>query len=42
MLYDSGRTSVLVPAAAVATNQFVAFANGFDKKAWIATVKAMR
>jgi len=42
MLYDSGRTSVLVPATAVATNQFVAFANGFDKKAWVAEVKRMR
>jgi len=34
-------TSALVPAAAIVTNQFIAFANDFDKKAWIAQVKAM-
>jgi NitT/TauT family transport system substrate-binding protein len=42
LLYDMGRTSVLVPASAVATNQFIAYANDFDKKAWIAEVKRMR
>jgi NitT/TauT family transport system substrate-binding protein len=32
----------VVPASAVATNEFVAYANDFDKKAWIAQVKAMK
>jgi NitT/TauT family transport system substrate-binding protein len=39
---DSGRTPALVPAAALVTNQFIPFANNFDRKAWIAEVKKMR
>ncbi len=39
---DGGITSTLVPAADIVTNQFVAYANNFDKKAWIAEVKRMR
>jgi len=38
---NSGLTSALVPAAAIVTNQFIAYANDFDKKAWIAQVKAL-
>jgi NitT/TauT family transport system substrate-binding protein len=41
-LFEMGRTTVLVPAPAVATNQFIPYANDFDKKAWIAEVKRMR
>jgi ABC-type nitrate/sulfonate/bicarbonate transport system substrate-binding protein len=40
--YDTGLTSSLVPADAIVTNRFVAYANDFDKKAWIAEVKGMR
>ena len=40
--YNAGLTSTLVPAAAVVTNQFIPYANDFDRKAWIADVKAMR
>jgi NitT/TauT family transport system substrate-binding protein len=39
---DLGLTSSLVPAGDIVTNQFVAYANDFDKKAWIANVKHMR
>jgi NitT/TauT family transport system substrate-binding protein len=39
---NAGLTPALVPAAAVITNQFIPYANGFDKKAWIAEVRAMR
>jgi NitT/TauT family transport system substrate-binding protein len=39
---DTGLTGTLVPAGAIVTNQFVAYANDFDKKAWIADVKRMR
>jgi hypothetical protein len=39
---DLGLTSALVPAQEIVTNQFVAYANDFDKKAWIAEVKRMR
>jgi NitT/TauT family transport system substrate-binding protein len=42
LLYEDGITATLVPAAAVATNQFIAYANDFDKNAWIAQVKRMR
>jgi hypothetical protein len=42
MLYNSGLAVPLVPAAAVVTNQFVAFANDFDHKAWVAEVRKMR
>lgn len=40
-LHDTGWTSTLVPAASIVTNQFIAYANDFDKKAWIAEVKRM-
>ena len=39
---DSGRTPALVPAAAIVTNQFIPFANDFDRKAWLAEVKKMK
>jgi hypothetical protein len=39
-LYDAGLTHVVVPAASVVTNQFIAYANNFDKKAFIAWAKA--
>ncbi len=42
LLYDTGWTTTLVPAEATVTNQFIAYANDFDKKAWIAEVKRMR
>ncbi len=42
LLYNDGLTSTLVPASAVVTNQFITYANDFDKKAWIAEVKRMR
>jgi NitT/TauT family transport system substrate-binding protein len=37
----SGQTTQLVPAAAIATNEFIAYANDFDKNAFIARVKQM-
>jgi hypothetical protein len=40
--YSAGLTSALVPASAIITNQFIATANNFDHKAWIAEVKRMR
>jgi NitT/TauT family transport system substrate-binding protein len=40
-IYDAGVTKSLVPAAAIVTNQFIAYANDFNKKAWIAEVRAM-
>jgi NitT/TauT family transport system substrate-binding protein len=40
-MYDNGMTSIRVPAAAIATNQFIAYANDFDHKAFIARVRAM-
>jgi NitT/TauT family transport system substrate-binding protein len=40
-MYDNGLTTVRVPAADVATNQFIDYANDFDHKAFIAQVKAM-
>jgi NitT/TauT family transport system substrate-binding protein len=40
--YDAGLTSTLVPASAIVTNQFIPFANDFDKKAWIAEVRRMQ
>jgi ABC-type nitrate/sulfonate/bicarbonate transport system substrate-binding protein len=42
LLYDDGLARTIVPASAIVTNQFIAFANGFDRKAWIAAVKRMR
>jgi ABC-type nitrate/sulfonate/bicarbonate transport system substrate-binding protein len=41
-LHDYGMTSTVVPAGAVVTNQFVAYANDFDHRAVIALAKAMR
>jgi ABC-type nitrate/sulfonate/bicarbonate transport system substrate-binding protein len=41
-MYDNGLTSLLVPAQAVVTNQFIAYANDFDHQAFIARAKAMR
>jgi NitT/TauT family transport system substrate-binding protein len=41
-LYNAGLTSTLVPASAVVTNQFIPYANDFDKNAWIAAVRKMR
>jgi NitT/TauT family transport system substrate-binding protein len=40
-LATNGYTSQVVPAAAVVTNQFIAYANDFDHKAFIARVKRM-
>jgi NitT/TauT family transport system substrate-binding protein len=42
MLYADGLTPALVPAKDIVADQFVAYANDFDKKAWIAEVKRMR
>ena len=39
-LYDAGLTKGIVPADAIVTNQFVAFANDFDHQAVIAQAKA--
>ena len=41
-MYNSGLTKALVPASAVATDQFTAFANDFDRKAVVAQAKATR
>jgi NitT/TauT family transport system substrate-binding protein len=41
-MYDAGLTHVLVPATAVVTNQFIDFANAFDRRAVIARAKAAR
>jgi NitT/TauT family transport system substrate-binding protein len=40
-MYDNAMTSIRVPATAIATNQFIDFANDFDRAAFIAKVKAM-
>jgi NitT/TauT family transport system substrate-binding protein len=42
VMFDNGRTKVLVPAAAVATDQFITYANDFDHRAFVAQAKAMR
>jgi NitT/TauT family transport system substrate-binding protein len=39
---DNGMTTHQVPASALVTNQFIAFANDFDHKAFIAQAKAMK
>jgi hypothetical protein len=39
---ENGLTKTVVPVAAVLTNQFIAYANDFDHKAFVARVKAMR
>jgi hypothetical protein len=41
MLQD-GLAHVLVPANELVTNQFIAYANDFDKKAFIAWAKAQK
>jgi NitT/TauT family transport system substrate-binding protein len=41
-LYNAGLTKDVVPADAIVTNQFVAFANDFDHRAVIAQAKAAR
>ena len=41
-LFDRGKVSAIVPASALVTNQFVAYANDFDRKAFIAHVKTIR
>jgi len=38
---SNGQTQGVVPATAIATNQFIAAANDFDKKAFIARVRAL-
>jgi hypothetical protein len=39
---DYGVTPVLVPAAALVTDRFTAFANGFDRTAFLARARALR
>ncbi len=41
-MYDNGLTSVLVPAEAVVTDRFIAAANDFDHRKFIASVRALR
>jgi NitT/TauT family transport system substrate-binding protein len=41
-LVDRGLASAEVPADAIVTNQFVAYANAFDRKAFIARAKSVR
>jgi NitT/TauT family transport system substrate-binding protein len=41
VVYDSGRTNAPVPAAAIATNQFITYANDFDHRAFVTQAKAM-
>lgn len=41
-LYNAGLTKDVVPAGAIVTNRFVAFANAFDHRAVIAMAKAAR
>jgi NitT/TauT family transport system substrate-binding protein len=41
-LAANGVTNALVPATAVVTNQFIAYANDFDHKAFVAYVKTLR
>jgi NitT/TauT family transport system substrate-binding protein len=38
---DNGLTNARVRASAIVTNQFISFANDFDRSAWIAAVKRM-
>ncbi len=39
---DAGRTTDLVPGASLVTDQFIGYANDFDRKAFIAGAKAVR
>jgi hypothetical protein len=41
-LAANGVTTTLVPASAVVTNQFIAYANDFDHRAFIAHVKGLK
>ena len=41
-MHDAGLTKTIVPAAAIVTNDFIAFANDFDHAALIARAKAAR
>ena len=41
-MYDNGLTSVVVPAEAVVTDRFIAGANDFDHRKFIAQARAMR
>ena len=41
-MYDNGLTAQLVPTAAIATDEFVAFSNDFDHAAFAKRAKAMR
>jgi NitT/TauT family transport system substrate-binding protein len=41
-LVANGAMSAPIPTSTLVTNQFIAYANGFDHKAWIAQAKAMR
>jgi NitT/TauT family transport system substrate-binding protein len=40
-LIDSGQIAKPVPAAAIATNEFIAYANDFDRKAFIGRVRQL-
>ena len=41
-LYDNGFAKSIVPASAIATDQFIAYAHDFDHKAFIEQVKRLR
>jgi len=41
-LFDNGVTTQVVPSATLVTNRFIAAANDFDHKAFIARAKALR
>jgi NitT/TauT family transport system substrate-binding protein len=41
-LVANGAMSAAIPTSTLVTNQFIAYANDFDHKAWIAQAKAMR
>jgi NitT/TauT family transport system substrate-binding protein len=41
-LHDNGLSAEVVPTSALVTDRFLAYANDFDKKAFIARAKAMR
>jgi NitT/TauT family transport system substrate-binding protein len=42
VMLDNGRTTQLVPAAAIGTQQFIGFANDFDHRAFAAQARQMR
>ncbi len=41
-MYDNGLTTQVVPASAIVTNDFIAYANDFDHRAFITQAKALR